>query len=234
MTSSISNQTKQLEVNLGKWTNFVQEVAQVTAQFTDTVESLQTQIDDMQLTIDALTAKINAMAEASPATTETYVKLSDQQIMLFTSKNTYYQQAIGVFSNAPKVYVTSNLTVDGLTFNGIKVSKGQFYTMDGVESGAKYNIKAQNVNKTGNIVLTFCTSTALTDPSVNLTIKMQYNKVNIQPVTTTASYSKAIGTFTKAVEQVKSTKNEVDNIVATIQNTIAKANYYAKAIGKYS
>jgi hypothetical protein len=188
----------------------------------------------MQLTIDALTAKINAMAEAATTTAETYVKLSDQQIMLFTSKNTYYQQAIGVFSNAPKVYVTSNLTVDGLTFNGTKVSKGQFYTMDGVDSGAKYNIKAQNVNKTGNIVLTFCTSTSLTDPSVNLTIKMQYNKVNIQPVTTTASYTKAIGTFSKAVEQVKSTKNEVDKIVATIQNTIAKANYYAKSIGKYS
>lgn len=234
MASSISNQTKQLEVNLGKWTNFVQEIAQVTAQFTGTVESLQTQIDDMQLTIDALTAKINAIAEVSNVPVETYVKLSDKQIMLFTSKNTYYQQSIGVFSNAPRVYVTSNLTVDGLTFNGTTVTKGQFYTMDGVESGAKYVIKAQNVNKTGNIVLTFCTSTALTDPSVNLTIKMQYNKVNIQPVTTTANYAKAIGTFSKAVEQVKSTKNEVDNLVATIQNTIAKANYYSKTIGKYS
>jgi hypothetical protein len=29
---------------------------------------------------------------------------------------------------------------------------------------------------------------------------MQYNKVNIQPVTTTASYTKAIGTYSKAVE----------------------------------
>ena len=119
----------------------MQEVAQVTAQFTDTVESLQTQIDDMQLTIDALTAKINAMAEASTTTAETYVKLSDQQIMLFTSKNTYYQQAIGVFSNAPKVYVTSNLTVDGLTFNGTKVSKGQFYTMDGVAMSTTCSLK---------------------------------------------------------------------------------------------
>lgn len=196
------------DANLKQWQSWSIDINYVVDQFNDVIQNLTDKLDLANTTINALTLKVNKLAERVEYDDLRYVKLQHNSISINSTKNTIYTKACGVFSfdmNKPhKVYIISTKTINGLYINNIPVYENRigsynnsFTSISGSDEGNIISITSDNMTKIGgNIELYFSLNPSLNDNAIGsyfnennnttarLIIKPDYSQIVIKPIVT--------------------------------------------------
>lgn len=154
-TSDIyTSQISQLQDDLQKWQVFIDQISSVIETFDESMTAIQTQIDSMQTTLNALLIRTDNL-EASVGDLIPYVRTSTSAVII-DAASLNKSKKVDIFTNKSTIYVYADKTPDYVTFNNTDVkSMGDtsiyFTSFDGDKAGVQKTIQVTSNNVTSTL-----------------------------------------------------------------------------------